>query len=532
MHVGRSARWMLHNQDRHYLPRVEMANNMSLESALEEERLSVMKMLEESNKKKKGKGEDEEEKKKKESEQRGRQRRPVSLLLNDEPVVDDDDYEDDGDIKPRPRSKSDYGAGGRSMDDPSDPFSKKGQYYYSSDALRSPTREARKDKKLTLSERPKLPARAHSSSSYLEDKELPENRRLSDHELSRLNNIYSDENQRLEKDSDGEDDSEEDDDEEYDEGGEIDDESDESSESDTDKQQRGASSIISEQEELARKKNVPKSESPANVQKLKYKSLLDEDGSESAQKKSKAEYAAYKRRIIHPNTAFDTDAPADTPYTSDNEEIMDARRAAQLDMNISPIHSNQRTRRMLRTLDRGKLDSLSDPNTPRLNSFIVSTDMSPEATHALEWTIGTVLRDGNVLYVVCAFEDDGSQSPTIQEEERLSAMEKMTNSVSKLLTKTRLQIHVIFEVMHCKSPKHMLTEIIDHVSPTLVILGSRGRSALKGVLLGSFSNYIVERSSVPVMVARRKLQKTKNKGLNVRLANNLRRTQLSDAKVD
>jgi nucleotide-binding universal stress UspA family protein len=101
-----------------------------------------------------------------------------------------------------------------------------------------------------------------------------------------------------------------------------------------------------------------------------------------------------------------------------------------------------------------------------------------------------------------------------------------------LLTKTRLQIHVIFEVMHCKSPKHMLTEIIDHVSPTLVILGSRGRSALKGVLLGSFSNYIVERSSVPVMVARRKLQKTKNKGLNVRLANNLRRTQLSDAKID
>jgi nucleotide-binding universal stress UspA family protein len=506
-----------------------MANNMSLESALEEERLSVMKMLEESGKTKKEK-EGEEEGKKKEGEQRGRQRRPVSLLLNDEPVVDEDDYGDNKEDaesvrEQRPRSKSDYG-GVRSMDDPSDPFATKGQYYYSSDSLRSPTRDARKEMNLSLSERPKMPPRAHSSSSYLEDKDLPgENRRLSEHELSRLNDIYSDENRRLEKDSDdGEDDSDEDDD---DDGGEIDDDSDES-----DTERRRASSIISEQEELARKENVPKSESPANVQKLKYKSLLDEDGGESDRKKSKAEYAAYKRRIIHPNTAFDTDMPADTPYTSDNEEIMDAKRAAQLDMEISPIHSNQRTRRMLRTLDRGKLDPLSDPNTPRLNSFIVSTDLSPEATHALEWTIGTVLRDGNVLYVVCAFDDDGSQTPTIQEEERLSAMEKMTNSVSKLLTKTRLQIHVIFEVMHCKSPKHMLTEIIDHVSPTLVILGSRGRSALKGVLLGSFSNYIVERSSVPVMVARRKLQKTKNKGLNVRLANNLRRTQLSDAKID
>jgi len=38
----------------------------------------------------------------------------------------------------------------------------------------------------------------------------------------------------------------------------------------------------------------------------------------------------------------------------------------------------------------------------------------------------------------------------------------------------------------------------------MAILGSRGRSALKGVLLGSFSNYIVTKSSVPVMVARRR----------------------------
>ena len=40
-----------------------------------------------------------------------------------------------------------------------------------------------------------------------------------------------------------------------------------------------------------------------------------------------------------------------------------------------------------------------------------------------------------------------------------------------------------------------------------MILGSRGRSALKGVLLGSFSNYLVTKSSVPVMVARKKLRK-------------------------
>ena len=46
----------------------------------------------------------------------------------------------------------------------------------------------------------------------------------------------------------------------------------------------------------------------------------------------------------------------------------------------------------------------------------------------------------------------------------------------------------------------------------MTVLGSRGRSALKGVLLGSFSNYLVTKSSVPVMVARRRLkQHTKQK---------------------
>jgi Universal stress protein family len=44
----------------------------------------------------------------------------------------------------------------------------------------------------------------------------------------------------------------------------------------------------------------------------------------------------------------------------------------------------------------------------------------------------------------------------------------------------------------------------------MVILGSRGRSQVKNVLLGSFSNYLVTKSSVPVMVARKKLKKTKS----------------------
>merc|ERR1712000_727210 len=88
----------------------------------------------------------------------------------------------------------------------------------------------------------------------------------------------------------------------------------------------------------------------------------------------------------------------------------------------------------------------------------------------------------------------------------------------------------------CKSPKHLITEIIDFISPTMVILGSRGQSQLKGVILGSFSNYLVTKSSVPVMVARKRLRKhTKYKRPAIRLANNLSNPtvkSLASAKID
>jgi nucleotide-binding universal stress UspA family protein len=284
--------------------------------------------------------------------------------------------------------------------------------------------------------------------------------------------------------------------------------------------------------------STEETEKPKHAHKVQ--SLLDVAIPGAVPPPSMAEYAAYKRRIIHPNTAFDNDGPEDAPYTANTEEFLDAKRAANLPLEISTVHSNLGSKRMIRTMSRGEnIPSLTDPEAKRPKTFLLGTDLSPESAHALEWTIGTVLRDSNVLYVVCANEDEiangtsNNVTPQQQEDDRMEAMTQLTTLISKLLKMTRLQVHVIIEVIHCKSPKHLLTALIDYVNPTMVILGSRGRSAIKGVLLGSFSNYIVERSSVPVMVARRKLQKTKHKDLNVRLANNLRaHTGLEHAIVD
>ncbi|RPB04035.1 hypothetical protein L873DRAFT_1800046 [Choiromyces venosus 120613-1] len=302
-----------------------------------------------------------------------------------------------------------------------------------------------------------------------------------------------------------------------------------------------------------------------------------------------------RRPGVHPSTNFDLPSHNSTPMSSDTEaDVRDLHRAQRMEMSFSPIISTPEAQRVVRTILRGEYDSIvkeAEEGNKRLRKYLVATDLSAEAQHALEWTIGTVLRDGDTLMAMYAIDQDtvedggkivsddgiagelssqaaavgtslavmnmphtpGTASPlsniaigdisersrerTKAERERYVAAEAVTGLVEKLLKKTRLQVRVTVEVIHCKSPKHLLTEIIDFVEPTLVVLGSRGRSALKGVLLGSFSNYLVTKSSVPVMVARKKLKHTKKFAkTNVRQPNNLTTSaqagRLAGAKVD
>lgn len=164
--------------------------------------------------------------------------------------------------------------------------------------------------------------------------------------------------------------------------------------------------------------------------------------------------------------------------------------------------------------------------------YLVATDVSDEAAYALEWTIGTVLRDGDTLLAVYAVDEesgtggDPSASTSIgigeganqmndaaaivrtlsnveglvvvgestgkgssnggrsvshartsstdfksmdrAEKERYQATEQISERCIKLLRKTKLQVRVVVEVFHCKSPKHMITEVVSF-TPNLPI---------------------------------------------------------------
>lgn len=207
-----------------------------------------------------------------------------------------------------------------------------------------------------------------------------------------------------------------------------------------------------------------------------------------------------------------------TPVTSDTEaDLSEIKSAQQLAMNISPIHSSPEAHRCVRQIVRGKFGQFLDEaesGLRRQRVYLVATDLSEEAAYALEWTIGTVLRDGDTLLAVYAVDEElgvggaeGSggvvtggataqqesdslmktlsntkgwsdgpgpsplansvsasdsdvNSMSKAEKERYQAAVEVSDRCIKLLRKTRLQVRVVVEVFHCKSPKHMITEVV------------------------------------------------------------------------
>ena len=338
-----------------------------------------------------------------------------------------------------------------------------------------------------------------------------------------------------------------------------------------------------------------------------------------------------KKSGVHPNTNFDVSASAPpTPHSSDSEADMgDIRKAQRLAIAVGETLSTPDSYRLIRSITRGEYVRITEEakeEDKKVRRYVVCTDLSDQSAHALEWTIGTILRDGDQLIAIYAMDlteaikagdldshsggldigeggnafadhdsvlsassstkqhqhqhllptpaggtpvrpgtpllssikahsrsksGGGSTTParsaspstttaapggaTINraEAERRRATEVITGLCVRLLRKTKLQVQIVVEVIHCRSPKHLLTEAIDYLDPTLVVLGSRGRSSLKGVLLGSFSNYLVSKSSVPVMVARKRLKKHSKHTANVKMSNNLSVTRgLASAKID
>ena len=235
-----------------------------------------------------------------------------------------------------------------------------------------------------------------------------------------------------------------------------------------------------------------------------------------------------KKFIVRPNTNYDRNVSrGPSPHTSDSEELNDIRRAQKLSINTSPV-DNSIPHRVIQTMTRGNFAQMqkeAEEGTRRLRTYLVATDLSEEAAYALEWTIGTVLRDGDTLLAVYAVDEEvgtgktgdslpigdgakamqdttavmdkmtvasqkgplsiskatlrpgsrkSSAAPSTDsssryrsnaEQERAHAIQTLSETCLRFLRKTKLQVRVAIEVIHCKSPKYMITEAVRHLTP-------------------------------------------------------------------
>ncbi|CAG8443559.1 3675_t:CDS:2 [Ambispora leptoticha] len=164
----------------------------------------------------------------------------------------------------------------------------------------------------------------------------------------------------------------------------------------------------------------------------------------------------------------------------------------------------------------------SPPQQSKKRTFMLATDLSSESLYAFEWAVKNVLRPESELYIVSVLEEDKPVSGTSNSisspnssqtiiNERLEVAQKIAKVTRTFLDNTRFPVSLEIQVVTAKSTRTMLTNMIDLIKPTLVIAGSRGLSSIKGMFLGSISTYLVQNSSVPVMVARQHTEPKRKK---------------------
>ncbi|KAI0269900.1 hypothetical protein BC834DRAFT_819931 [Gloeopeniophorella convolvens] len=186
-----------------------------------------------------------------------------------------------------------------------------------------------------------------------------------------------------------------------------------------------------------------------------------------------------------------------------------------------PLHTGRpvfRRDRCTIAITQGHPERALNQSGRRPRRYVVASDLSDESRYAVEWGIGTVLRDGDEMLIVTVSENDSKvDPPSVNAGERASKLRSqqerqglayiLCRQATSLLQRTRLNVTISCEAWHAKNARHMILDIVDYIDPVMLIVGSRGLGQLKGILLGSTSHYLIQKCSVPVMVARRRLKR-------------------------
>lgn len=161
--------------------------------------------------------------------------------------------------------------------------------------------------------------------------------------------------------------------------------------------------------------------------------------------------------------------PIDDTYHSHNK-----RNNQDLTL-IGPKFEKNRCTIMIK---QGDPDKSLIANSRRRKRYILASDLSHESKYAVEWAIGTVLRDGDELFIATVQETDtkldgkstkksGNDKSKFQKE-RAAFSQFLAKQAVSILQRTKLHAIITCQAVHAKNSRHMLIDMIDFIEVGVV----------------------------------------------------------------
>jgi nucleotide-binding universal stress UspA family protein len=132
--------------------------------------------------------------------------------------------------------------------------------------------------------------------------------------------------------------------------------------------------------------------------------------------------------------------------------------------------------------------------------ILLATDGSEHAQRALPLAVG-LARTYDAKVVLAHIDErivaKGDMPPGHPDEERIKQDVKQT---ADQLASEGVETSVEFDAVVLGGPAPAIVEIADRVGADLIVTGTRGRSALAGLLVGSVSHRLLHLAHCPVLV--------------------------------
>jgi len=140
------------------------------------------------------------------------------------------------------------------------------------------------------------------------------------------------------------------------------------------------------------------------------------------------------------------------------------------------------------------------------NRIVAAYDGSKESEKALEKAIelansapGARLDIVHVYQFPAVYLADGFVMANTLNKELMERAEQLVEGLKKRLSETGMEAHV--ELLH-GSPSDSILKYAKEREADLIVIGSRGLSGIKELVLGSVSHNVVQRSPIPVLVVK------------------------------